>query len=481
MRSFIPISWLTHSFTGYKWTALFVVLLGCSLNLSAQLAVNTDGSAPNNAAMLDVKATGKGILAPRMTLAQRPASPVAGLIIYQTDGISGFYYYDGAAWQKIGSSSSDYWQPNGSDIYFTTGKVGIGLMNPDNNGLSVNNYYQGRASVKGSEESGAVYSTGMLGVLNASLLGIPLSSYNVGVLGIKPNAGADGAAVYGWNNDDNISNYAGIFFSDGIGTNTNYGIFAEAKGGATNYAGRYKGRVLIESHEGSSGGSDSLNTLFSAQVLHNSFYDTHAVEGISKPNPGWGIALYGEGGYMGNYSWANATTYTGTAYGIYGAATGTANVGTRIGIYGYAYGGTYNWAGYFSSGSVYIANDVRIGTQQQATGYSVSVNGKIACTEVLVQAPASWPDYVFAKDYKLMSLPELEQSIRSNKHLPGIPSCKEVEKGGIQLGDMQKKLLEKVEELTLHMIDQNKQIVDLQKEINVLKSENAAIRNALPK
>ncbi|NVO19248.1 MAG: hypothetical protein HXX13_06075 [Bacteroidetes bacterium] len=477
MKSYLRKELLAFSNFTLKLLALIVIGSGISINLSAQVAINTDGTAPNSAAMLDVKATGKGILAPRMTLAQRPASPVAGLIIYQTDGIAGFYYYDGATWQKFGSSSSDYWQSNGSDIYFNTGRVGIGLINPDFYGLNVSNYYSGRAAIKGNDESLNIYATGMLGVLEPTAMGIPLSVTNAGVLGIKPAAGGNGAAIYGWNNDVNTDNYAGILFSDGISSNTNYGLFAAAKGGLTNYAGRYKGRVLIEGYKGGEGAADSLYTLFSSQVSNNSYTDTRAIEGISKPRPGYGIALYGEGGYMGTYAYANATTYTGFAYGVYGAATGSS--GTRIGIYGYAYGGTANWAGYFSSGSVYMANDLRIGTTQQATGYSVSVNGKIACTEVLVQAPSGWPDYVFSSDYKLMSLPELERSIKAEKHLPGIPSSLEVKNTGVQLGDLQKKLLEKLEELTLHVIDQDKQIKILQDKINALNPAHDKIRSEI--
>jgi hypothetical protein len=88
----------------------------------------------------------------------------------------------------------------------------------------------------------------------------------------------------------------------------------------------------------------------------------------------------------------------------------------------------------------------------------------------MVQEPANWPDYVFSKHYKLMSLPELEKYIRENDHLPGIPSAKEAAENGIGLGDMQKKLLEKIEELTLHLILQNEQIESMQSEINALKA-----------
>jgi len=443
--------------------------------LLAQVAINADGSLPDNSAMLDVKSTSKGLLVPRMSFAQRPAAPAAGLIIYQTDVISGYYYYDGATWQRIGSASSDYWQLNGTDIYFNSGKVGIGLINPDGNGLNVNNYVTAKAAVKGNIQSTSLFATGMLGVLDPSLIGVPLSVVNVGVLGIKPNAGSNGAAVYGWNNDDNIENYAGIFISDGINVSTNFGIYAMAKGGTTNYAGRYKGRVLIEGFKGGEGAADSLSTILSVQVTHTRSLDTRAIEGISKPVPGDGIGVYGEGGFIGVRGIATSTTYASTSYGVIGEATGS-SAGTRTGIYGNATGGIVNWAGYFNSGSVYMANDLRIGTTQRATGYSVSVNGKIACTEVLVQALANWPDYVFSKEYDLMSLPELELSIRNNKHLPGIPSAIEVNSSGIEMGEMQKMLLEKIEELTLHLIEQNKRMTAMQERIDVLESKNDFIK-----
>ena len=91
-----------------------------------------------------------------------------------------------------------------------------------------------------------------------------------------------------------------------------------------------------------------------------------------------------------------------------------------------------------SSGNGYrndivIQSDGRvcIGTSSAATGYALSVNGKAVCTEVLVEALANWPDYVFSDDYDLMTLSDLEQSIKENKHLPGIPSAVDVEENGI--------------------------------------------------
>jgi hypothetical protein len=97
---------------------------------------------------------------------------------------------------------------------------------------------------------------------------------------------------------------------------------------------------------------------------------------------------------------------------------------------------------------------------------------KIYAQEVEVKLNAIgsyWFDHVFEKDYKLMSLSELEQFIKTNKHLPEIPSEKEVKENGINLGEMQGKLLLKIEELTLYIIEQEKQLKELQKQINELK------------
>lgn len=121
-----------------------------------------------------------------------------------------------------------------------------------------------------------------------------------------------------------------------------------------------------------------------------------------------------------------------------------------------------------------IASDGRvgIGTASPATGYALSIEGKAVCTEVLVEAVANWPDYVFGEDYQLMSLQELESSIKQNNHLPGLPSAAEVEENGVLLGEMQKKLLEKVEELTLYTIEQDKKIAELQKNFEELQNSN---------
>ncbi|MFY0592013.1 hypothetical protein [Roseivirga sp.] len=100
------------------------------------------------------------------------------------------------------------------------------------------------------------------------------------------------------------------------------------------------------------------------------------------------------------------------------------------------------------------------------------VNDEIEAKKVKVTAtPGSVPDYVFKADYKLRSLPELESYIKTNSHLPNISSAKEVESKGQDVGEMQLRLLEKIEELTLYVIDLQKQTTELKKTIEKQSQE----------
>jgi hypothetical protein len=119
------------------------------------------------------------------------------------------------------------------------------------------------------------------------------------------------------------------------------------------------------------------------------------------------------------------------------------------------------------AGNHYIENgNLGIGTKSPAE--RLSVNGKIRAHEIKVET-ANWPDYVFAKDYQLPSLLETEQHIREKGHLSGIPSAEEVKTNGVDLGEMNAKLLKKIEELTLHLIELNKVVEKQQEKLNKLK------------
>ena len=115
------------------------------------------------------------------------------------------------------------------------------------------------------------------------------------------------------------------------------------------------------------------------------------------------------------------------------------------------------------SGQTYlnVKSDGKIGIGTTNPTHKLSVNGTIRSKEVKVDA-APWPDYVFDTDYELKSLNEVSEFINENGHLPNIPSAKEVEEDGIAVGEMNARLLEKIEELTLYIIQQEKRIEKLE-------------------
>lgn len=97
------------------------------------------------------------------------------------------------------------------------------------------------------------------------------------------------------------------------------------------------------------------------------------------------------------------------------------------------------------------------------------VAGKVAAQHFVITKPTNWSDKVFQKGYKLRSLNEIEQFINQNKHLPDVPSEAEVMEKGYDANEMDAILLQKIEELTLFSIEQNKKIAELQKQVLELK------------
>lgn len=112
--------------------------------------------------------------------------------------------------------------------------------------------------------------------------------------------------------------------------------------------------------------------------------------------------------------------------------------------------------------------NVGIGTQNPLE--KLSVNGKILCTAIKVAEVANWPDYVFKSDYQMPSLAELKLYIDKHQHLPEFPSEREVAKEGVDLGEMNKLLVKKVEELTLYLLEKDKQVKEQDEKLNELQA-----------
>lgn len=117
---------------------------------------------------------------------------------------------------------------------------------------------------------------------------------------------------------------------------------------------------------------------------------------------------------------------------------------------------------------------ISIGTdkiyQLKSEQFKVSVNGKIACKEIKVNS--KWADYVFADNYTLRPLAEVERFIAENKHLPDVPSAATVESEGLALGAMQAVMMQKIEELTLYMIK-------IEKDNDLLRAELSSIKEGI--
>ncbi|WP_459210773.1 hypothetical protein [Aquimarina rhabdastrellae] len=114
---------------------------------------------------------------------------------------------------------------------------------------------------------------------------------------------------------------------------------------------------------------------------------------------------------------------------------------------------------------------VTIGTNETPSGYKLAIGGKVIAEEMKVQLQSAWPDYVFDKNYNLWTIQEVDTYIKEHGHLHNIPSATEVKNEGIQLGEMNAKLLQKIEELTLYIIQQQEEIKDLQKSVLELKQD----------
>jgi hypothetical protein len=194
-------------------------------------------------------------------------------------------------------------------------------------------------------------------------------------------------------------------------------------------------------------------------------------------NPLNNVGVYGEA--------KNASGYNSGVIGTVTSTTGAYNTGTSGQVYlntsaawnraiaGYAPIAPNHFAGYFDgnvdikSGVVTIGN----GTLCTPTGYKLFVEEGILTekVKVAVNCSTAWADYVFANDYKLKPLSEVEAYVKENKHLPNIPSASELVNDGLNLGEMQAKQMEKIEELTLYMIE-------MKKEIDTLKKENQSLK-----
>jgi len=234
----------------------------------------------------------------------------------------------------------------------------------------------------------------------------------------------------------------------------------------------------------------------SIPTVTSGIYAGHVSQLIANPAAASSAFYYGILGEAGDNTGATSN-FTNTIVGVAGSTVhrGTGSIASLItflatspvitngGIVTNAYGlyinkitntGVTNSYGVFQSSASdpnYFAGNVGIGTVDNASWklatstYKLAVNGSAIATSMVVKLQANWPDYVFRSDYRLPSLAEVKAYVDQNHHLPDMPSEQEVADNGLNLGEINKQLTKKVEELTLYLIEQNKQLAE-QKKVN---------------
>jgi len=286
-------------------------------------------------------------------------------------------------------------------------------------------------------------------------------------------------------------------------TTGNYNTFSGRAAGRMNTIGNYNnffGRLagynnttgIANVFMGHASGYNNISGRNNTYIGHNSGY-----QGTTGSENTFVGGDSGQKNTTGRYNTyvgrvAGFTNVTGSRNTILGRAAGYKNTSGSGNVFIGADAG-YNELG---SNRLYIQNNgsvepllygkfdtkqLGINTNVIPAGYAFAVKGKIISEELKVQLTEAWPDYVFATDYELQTLEEVERFILENGHLPDIPSAQIVEENGILLGQMNAKLLEKIEELTLYTIQQKKELKVSKTAVQELEEKNAGLEDRLAK
>jgi hypothetical protein len=460
--------------------------LGSTLFVSAQtlqlnrtggtVAIGSDGQPVSPSAALDIKSTTQGILLPRLTSTQRTniSNAANGLLVFDTDTQT-FWFRQNGAWVNLvggGGGAGVGWQQSGANIGNTnSGNVGVGTGSPGAK-LTV----QGSTSTAGSNTAD---------FFNPAI-GPNLSHIHWGTKGdwfIRSGA-----------SDGNVNIQDGPTGNVGIGTNIPVAKL-HVEGGTI------LGGPLL-TNNGASGGavrvfnsSGSLSTLQldgnQIQVINRGFtFPPSATPsalrlnplggnvgiGTSNPQATLNVSTTGENAVRidgaNPYMLFRHVNDGGTEYGF--IRTWTINPFNPAGYHGLELGVPPASSGQPAKHLLFSTNynlrmvildngNVGIGINNPAQ--KLAVNGTIRARELIVET-ANWPDYVFGRNFRLKPLPEVERFINAHHHLPDIEPASTMEQNGVAVADMTRRMMQKIEELTLYVIEQDKQIRALRAQVS---------------
>lgn len=429
---------------------------------------------PDQSAILDLSSTNKGLLMPRVTLQQRSSiqNPANGLIVYQTDMISGFYYYDGKEWKSVGGETTQ----NSVTDAFNWGLTGNSGTNPATNFIGTTDSAPLTFKVNNS----------VAGYLNPAQGLTFFGPYAGGSLTSISNTAIGNAAMLNNTSSGNSNTAVGEAALRG-NTTGSYNIGMGVNTLRSNQTGSYNSAIGVNALYSSTG---SNNTAIGGNALYSNTTgeENTAIGGAAlnanisgSRNFALGVGALGaktsgnDNLAIGNFAGQN--NLTGSKNVFIGLQSGQSETGSEK-LY-IANSNTITPLVYGDFSAKYIAvGELSVADRAAATsgGYRLLVKGGMITEKIKVATATTvdWSDYVFEEDYKRMPLEDIEKFVKENKHLPNVPSTAEMMTNGNDLGKTDAKLLEKIEELTLYMIEMNK-------EIKALKVENIILKKAINK
>lgn len=405
---------------------------------------------PDKSAILDLSSSNKGFLLPRMTENARKSivKPAQGLQVYQTDGTTGVYVFNGKDWENSAKSVAaaiDPWLRGGNAI--EPGEF-IGTTNFQPLILRAGGNI---VATFRPELSGSLFIGRLAGVANSGIYNV-----GIGVGALNKNVGGTYNMALGTSAlENNISGqYNSAVGIDALyGSTGSFNVGIGSQSGTNLTGGDNNVAIGYQALKGSSGGSRSNNVAIGTSAL------------LSNVTGSGNVAI---GHNAGQSETGSNLLYISNSNDTKPLIKGdfqNNNLQINSKTTGYLAIGDFTTATSSSPGTGGLPLPSNIGL---ANGYRLVVQDGILCEKVKVALRATgssdWADYVFEPEYisKMLSLEQIEKYIEENKHLPNVPTTAEVQKNGLDMHQTSKMLLEKIEELTLYIIQLNNKIKDLE-------------------